>query len=655
MNGYLIAILALLLFSRLLSAIVERLNLGHIATDIPDEFQGVYDEEKYAQSQRYLRETTRFGELQESLMLPVTIAFILLGGFRWMHAIAQSVSDQMILQGLVFCGILVLGSQLLGLPFSLYSTFVIEARYGFNKTTPQTFVLDILKGWLLGLLIGAPLFALVLWIFGAVPHAWLWAWGSLSIIQLGLLFIAPVVILPLFNRFSPLAAGDLRTEIEAFAATQAYRLSGIFTIDGSRRSTKSNAYFTGFGKTRRIALFDTLIEKHSVPELVAVLAHEVGHCKLGHIRKNIAISLASSLLMFFVLSQFISRLYSNDMGIQGPEEKHANRVPLPLLRDEEVIQEQPDQRGLTERYTEECVRFIRDNASTASTGSGQARSGQSSPFFLYLAHMYVHVPLFVPQRFLEQAENGGYGGAVECIDWVAGVIFDELQRQGLDDNTMVIFTSDNGSRAGGEGGSNAPLRGTKFQTWEGGQRVPCIVRWPGKVPAGRTCDELITSMDFLPTFAKLTGTTAPQDITIDGKDISPLLFDEAGATSPHETFWHYRLGNLEAVRKGKWKLHVAKGKFFNIADEPMNELYDLEADIGEENNLFDEHPEVVEELLAVFQAARKELGDTITGDEGSGKREVGRVENPVPLATYDENHPYIVAAYDTPDTAVMGG
>jgi STE24 endopeptidase len=312
MNGYLIVILALLLFSRLLSAIVERLNLGHIATDIPDEFQGVYDEEKYAQSQRYLRETTRFGELQESLMLPVTIAFILLGGFRWMHAIAQSVSDQMILQGLVFCGILVLGSQLLGLPFALYSTFVIEARYGFNKTTPQTFVLDILKGWLLGLLIGAPIFVLVLWLFGAVPHAWLWAWGSLSIIQLGLLFIAPVVILPLFNRFSPLAAGDLRTEIEAFAATQAYRLSGIFTIDGSRRSTKSNAYFTGFGKTRRIALFDTLIEKHSVPELVAVLAHEVGHCKLGHIRKSIAISLASSLLMFFVLSQFISRpgLYS---------------------------------------------------------------------------------------------------------------------------------------------------------------------------------------------------------------------------------------------------------------------------------------------------------------------------------------------------------
>jgi arylsulfatase A len=333
--------------------------------------------------------------------------------------------------------------------------------------------------------------------------------------------------------------------------------------------------------------------------------------------------------------------YSNDMGIQGKPENHAKRVPLPLLRDDDVIQEQPDQRGLTERYTEECVRFIRDE--------------KDGPFFLYLAHMYVHVPLFVPRRFLKQAENGGYGGAVECIDWVTGVIFDELQRQGLDENTMVIFTSDNGSRGRGEGGSNAPLRGGKFTTWEGGQRVPCIVRWPGNVPAGRVCDELVTSMDFMPTFARMVGTTEPQDRTIDGKDISPLLFGNEGATSPHETFWHYRLGNLEAVRKGKWKLHMAKGKAFNKADESMNELYDLEADIGEENNVFDEHPDIVEELRAVADAARAELGDTITEAEGSGKREVGRVENPVPLATYDENHPYIVAAYDTPDTDVMGG
>lgn len=339
--------------------------------------------------------------------------------------------------------------------------------------------------------------------------------------------------------------------------------------------------------------------------------------------------------------------YSNDMGIQGKPENRSNRVPLPLMRNDDVIQEQPDQRGLTERYTEECVRFIRDNASTGSA--------QTTPFFLYLAHMYVHVPLFVPRRFLRQAENGGYGGAVECIDWVAGVIFDELQRQGLDDSTMVIFTSDNGSRARGEGGSNAPLRGTKFETWEGGQRVPCIIRWPGNVSAGSTCDELVTSMDFMPTFARLTGATVPQDRTIDGKDISPLIFGEDGAVSPHEFFWHYRLGNLEAVRKGKWKLHVAKGKVFDDAEPYQPELYDLDVDIGEEHNVIDQHPEVVQELLAIADAARRELGDTVTGDEGSGKRDVGRVEDPKPLAVYNENHPYIVAAYDTPDTKVMGG
>lgn len=333
--------------------------------------------------------------------------------------------------------------------------------------------------------------------------------------------------------------------------------------------------------------------------------------------------------------------YSNDMGIQGKPENLHKRVPLPLMRGSEVIEEQPDQRGLTERYVEECVRFMRDN--------------RERPFFLYLAHMYVHVPLFVPQRFLRQSQNGGYGGAVECIDWAAAVLLFELKRLGLDDDTMVIFTSDNGSRARGEGGSNAPLRGTKFTTWEGGQRVPFIVQWPGKVPAGRVCRELVTAMDVVPTLARLAGTTEPKDRTIDGKDISPLLFGEAGARSPHETFWYYRLDSLEAVRKGRWKLHFAKGKAFGEAEQVLKELYDLEEDIGEQNNVYDAYPDVVEELKAVAEAARRELGDSSTGAQGCGRRPVGLVESPRPLATYDVNHPYIVAVYDTPDTGVMGG
>ncbi len=318
MNGYLIFILVLLVFNWLLSLIVESLNVRNVSTEIPEEFHGIYDDEKYARSQEYLKDNTRFGQIQAVIMLPLTVAFILLGGFSWINDIARSASELMIVQGLVFGGMLVVISQLVGLPFSIYGTFVIEEKYGFNKTTAKTFAMDIVKGLLLTVLLGAPIFALVLWIFSAVAHAWLWAWGALSVIQLFILFIAPVVILPLFNKFTPLEDGDLRTAIESFAAEHKFTLSGIFKIDGSKRSTKSNAYFTGFGNTKRIALFDTLIENHSTPELLGVLAHEIGHCKRGHIKQTIVISMLSSLMMFFILSLFISRtgLYAA-FGIEG--------------------------------------------------------------------------------------------------------------------------------------------------------------------------------------------------------------------------------------------------------------------------------------------------------------------------------------------------
>ncbi len=318
MNGYLIFILVLLVLNGLLSLIVETLNVRNVSTEIPKEFRGIYDNEKYAQSQRYLKDTTRFEQVQAVIMLPLTIAFILLGGFSWINGMALNASEHMIAQGLVFGGILMLLGQIVGLPFSIYSTFVIEEKYGFNKTTIKTFVIDLVKGLLLIVLLGAPIFALVLWIFSTVANAWLWAWGSLSIIQLFIMFIAPVVILPLFNKFTPLEDGDLRSAIEKFAAAQKFTLSGIFKIDGSKRSTKSNAYFTGFGNMKRIALFDTLIDNHSAEELVGVLAHEIGHCKRGHIKQGIVISLVSSLLMFFILSLFIAKggLYAA-FGIEG--------------------------------------------------------------------------------------------------------------------------------------------------------------------------------------------------------------------------------------------------------------------------------------------------------------------------------------------------
>ncbi len=308
MNIYLIIVLCLIGFDFVFDAIKEWLNLRHAGAEIPDEFRDVCDADRYARSQAYLRDTTRFGLLKGALMTPASIAFILLGGFGWIDHIVRSAGLSMIPTGLLFAAILTVIGLLVNLPFSVYSTFVIEERYGFNKTTPRTFVLDLLKSLLLSAIIGVPLFAGLLWFFaGFAGWAWLISWGVVTVCQFGLTFIAPVLILPLFNRFTPLEEGALRTEIEQLARSQDFKVQGIFMIDGSRRSAKANAYFTGLGRTKRIALFDTLIEKHTVPELLAVLAHEVGHCKLRHIVTSIVVSVLSNGLMFYILSLFIAQ------------------------------------------------------------------------------------------------------------------------------------------------------------------------------------------------------------------------------------------------------------------------------------------------------------------------------------------------------------
>ena len=309
--------------------------------------------------------------------------------------------------------------------------------------------------------------------------------------------------------------------------------------------------------------------------------------------------------------------YSNDMGIT---KSHPELPPLPLMRDEEVIQEQPDQAALTERFMEEAVSFIREN--------------RKRRFFLYFAHMYVHVPLYAPQRFLEQSRNGKYGATVEHIDWCMAVLFHELQRLGLDDQTLVIFTSDNGG-APRHGASNAPLRGSKGTTWEGGMRVPCIMRWPGVIPAGTECSEVATAMDVLPTFAGLAGREPPTDRLIDGKDIRPLMLGEPDAASPYEVFHYYREHELQAVRTGEWKLHLLSG-----------ELYNLREDVGEAEDVAEQRSDIVAELKERAEACRQDLGDSVTGVRGENRRPCGRVDDPKPLTVYDPEHPYIVAMYD---------
>ncbi len=305
----------------LLQAASNLLNVRHLKPDLPGEFDGWFDRDKYRRSQDYLRVTTRFEMVQLIATTSVMLAFLVAGGFGWVDQWARGWEFGLIGTGLVFTAVLMLASMAVDLPFKVYDTFVIEERFGFNRTRPGTFIADHLKSIALTALLGAPLFAGILWFFSEAG-AWGWAiaWIAVTGFQFVLMLLAPSLLLPLFNKFTPLADGELKSAIEVYATSQHYRLSGIFSIDGSRRSSKTNAYVTGLGRLKRIALFDTLIEKHTVPELVGVLAHEVGHAKLGHIRKMLVTSIATTGAMFYLLSLFLDQpgIYEA-LGVAWPE------------------------------------------------------------------------------------------------------------------------------------------------------------------------------------------------------------------------------------------------------------------------------------------------------------------------------------------------
>jgi STE24 endopeptidase len=307
MNIYAVIILATIIFGFILDLIADVLNLKALRKDLPKEFEGVYDAEQYAKSQEYTKVNTRFGFLTGSVSLIVTLVFWFAGGFNYLDEIARGWNLSSIWTGLLYIGILMLVKSLLSIPFSIYSTFVIEERFGFNKTTPKTFILDIVKGLGLAIVIGAPLLAGVLAFFQYAGNlAWLYCWIVTVVFLLFIQLIAPTWIMPLFNKFTPLEDGDLRESILSYANKVKFSLQNVFVMDGSRRSSKSNAFFTGFGKRKRIALFDTLIKKHTILELVAVLAHEIGHYKKKHIIKGMVISFLHTGVMFYLLSIFLS-------------------------------------------------------------------------------------------------------------------------------------------------------------------------------------------------------------------------------------------------------------------------------------------------------------------------------------------------------------
>lgn len=306
-NGYLAFILGLMLVSFLLDLLANTLNTIHLQPELPKDFEGIYDVEKYRKSIHYQRDGFRFETLQSTLGFVVTVFFILSGSFNTVDNFVRGFGLGETLTGVLFVGALIGLQFVFNLPFSIYDTFVFEQAYGFNKTTPKTFVLDMIKGAFLSILLGAPIFSLVIWFFGSTgQNGWLYSWVAFSALQILLTFLAPALIMPLFNKFEPLAESELKRDIERFAVQENFVLGGIFKMDSSKRSTKSNAFFTGFGKFRRLVLFDTLIEKQTPEELVAVLAHEIGHFKRRHIQKSIILSICTTGIVFFVLGLFLN-------------------------------------------------------------------------------------------------------------------------------------------------------------------------------------------------------------------------------------------------------------------------------------------------------------------------------------------------------------
>jgi arylsulfatase A-like enzyme len=319
--------------------------------------------------------------------------------------------------------------------------------------------------------------------------------------------------------------------------------------------------------------------------------------------------------------------YSNDMWPMHPEATRGTYPPLPLLQDEEVIREMPDQRQLTTQYTAQAVRFIEEN--------------RRRPFFLYLAHSMPHVPLFVSDKFAGRTRRGLFGDVVSEIDWSVGQVLGALRRLRLEENTWVIFTSDNGPwlSYGDHAGSAGPFREGKGTVFEGGIREPCLMRWPGKIPAGKLSDTPLMTIDLLPTIAGQVGAGLPER-KIDGRDVWPILAGQPGATNPHPAYYfYYNVGELQALRSGDWKLmlpHTAR----TLRDQPAAtggvpakylplpvglELYHLRRDPGETHNVAAGNPEVLTRLLALAEDARQDLGDSLTRRTGTGTRPAGTI------------------------------
>ncbi len=318
-NTIFVVMMGVLLFGYILEQWLDRLNLKHTLPELPEELKGIFDEEEYRKSQLYKRDNTRFSFVSSTLSLLVMGLVFFLGGFGWLDRWLSGFTSNYILFVLAFFGILSFAGDILSTPFSIYSTFVIEERYGFNRTTVKTFILDKFKGWLLGGIIGGGLLALITWIY-MLTGSWFWiiVLGVVTLFSVFMNMFYSNLIVPLFNKQTPLEEGSLRTKIEDFARKVDFRLDNIYMMDGSKRSSKANAYFTGLGPKKRIVLFDTLVKDLKEEEIVAVLAHEVGHNKKKHTTTGLVLSVLQTAITLYLFSLFVG-MDSFSVALGGTE------------------------------------------------------------------------------------------------------------------------------------------------------------------------------------------------------------------------------------------------------------------------------------------------------------------------------------------------
>lgn len=300
-------ILGILVIQYCIDTLLDYLNAKQFSTTVPQELDDIFDVNEYQKARAYHRENYRFGITKDGISLVVTLLFLILGGFGWVDNYALSVSNHPITQTLVFFGILILASSCISIPFSYYRTFVIEEKFGFNKTSKSTFFADLLKGGLLTAILGGGILALIIWFLEQTgARFWWYAWGTFALFTVGINLFYTKLFVPLFNKQTPLSEGSLKKSITAYASKVGFDLKKIFVIDGSKRSTKANAYFSGFGAQKQVTLFDTLINDLDEKEIVAVLAHEVGHYKRKHIIVNLLLSIVFTGITLYILSLFIS-------------------------------------------------------------------------------------------------------------------------------------------------------------------------------------------------------------------------------------------------------------------------------------------------------------------------------------------------------------